>query len=196
MGDDNPFTSNNTSGGAGTGTSGSGGDNYEPPVRIGEEADCRCKMICPDCGGCTDATVPEGCEPCSCGIFAEKSEEYDCNDGFVYEQVYPRDLNDNKYDCSEWAYFILAQAKPELAKKICSSQKYANTTKFKDYISANGGFRKDSPKVGDIVMWSGHIEFVTEVSGEKFVMHGFRSAGEKYCPPDHFGKKFFWVYLA
>jgi hypothetical protein len=66
MGDDNPFTSNNTSGGAGTGTSGSGGDNYEPPVRIGEEAECRCKMICPDCGGCTDATVPEGCEPCSC----------------------------------------------------------------------------------------------------------------------------------
>jgi hypothetical protein len=50
--------------------------------------------------------------------------------------------------------------------------------------------------VGDIVMWSGHIEFVAEVSGEKFVMHGFRSASEKYCPPDHFGKsssEFIWL---
>lgn len=121
-------------------------------------------------------------------ILAEKSEEYDCEDGYVYEQLYPRDPNDNKFDCSEWAYYIIAQVKPTLAKEICSSQKYVNTTKFIDYITANGGFRINNPKVGDIVMWTGHIEFVTEVSGEKFVMHGFRSASEKYCPPDHFGK--------
>jgi hypothetical protein len=66
MGDTNPFTSNNTSGGAGTGTSGPGGDNYERPVKRGEEAECRCRIPCPVCGGCTDETVPEGCEPCSC----------------------------------------------------------------------------------------------------------------------------------
>ena len=119
-------------------------------------------------------------------ILAERSEEYNCDDGFVYEQLYPRDPNDNKFDCSEWAYYIIAQVKPTLAKEICSSQKYVNTTKFIDYITANGGFRINNPKVGDIVMWTGHIEFVTEVSGEKFVMHGCRSSN--YCAPSYMGK--------
>jgi hypothetical protein len=35
-------------------------------VKRGEEAECRCRIPCPVCGGCTDETVPEGCEPCSC----------------------------------------------------------------------------------------------------------------------------------
>ncbi|HKK61756.1 MAG TPA: hypothetical protein VJ951_04300 [Bacteroidales bacterium] len=41
------------------------------------EEECICEVPCPECGGCTDATVPEGCEPCSC---CENNFNFKCID--------------------------------------------------------------------------------------------------------------------
>lgn len=89
----------------------------------------------------------------------------------TYKQVRPLNLEDSKTDCSEHVYSVMKKTNPEIAKGFVKDGG-VNTRTIKSYINKNGGFRKTKPKNGDLIMWEGHVEYVTDVDGEKFLTHG------------------------
>jgi len=100
----------------------------------------------------------------------------------TYGHDFPRNYTNKTLDCSEFVFQVLKDASPKLATKIGGDGKYVNTKSFYEYITKNGEFRTIEPKVGDFVMWytwdsvnerqHGHIEIITKVNGERFVMYG------------------------
>jgi hypothetical protein len=176
---------------------------------------CDC---CQDSGGYCDCCNPEPNDPCD-----PTSTEYDpcycdnvdCGEIEEEESVTNKDVADTSkkytgqfkrgrtnpvtletkvFDCSAWVYFVILNLDKDLAKAI-SSNGTPTTTAFKNYIEAHGGFRTNGPKVGDIVMWNGHIEIVVEADGNNFVMSGSsgatgsdipRTEGEGWLDTEHY----------
>lgn len=85
--------------------------------------------------------------------------------------------DDTFCDCSEFVLRVLKDSDPEIYKKLVEVDEAGNTfgstsTIRKGIENMGDSFRKTDPKVGDLIMWEGHVEFVNTVEGQKFTTLG------------------------
>jgi RHS repeat-associated protein len=112
----------------------------------------------------------------------KRVEESKSRDGTqTYDQIRPLNLEDDKTDCSEHVYSVMCKTDPEIAKGFLVDGN-VNTNTIRKYIESHGGFRKTNPKDGDLIMWEGHIEIITDVDGDKFLIHGARGSKGSEVP--------------
>jgi hypothetical protein len=96
-----------------------------------------------------------------------------------------------RFDCSGWLDYVLYSVYPSLWKDMVTDPKSgfgSVTDVILPYALANGGIRKDNPKVGDIVFWDAHVEFILSVNGNTFVAIGssVSKPNDKNVPSDQY----------
>ena len=100
---------------------------------------------------------------------------------------YPRIYSNNYVDCSEYCYLVMKKYSPVIADGFVKNGN-VNTASIQEYIEAHGGFRKENPQIGDLVMWNGHVAIVSAVYGKYWIMHG--ASGKNDTPvPRYTGRK-------
>jgi hypothetical protein len=82
--------------------------------------------------------------------------------------VYNPKAGITKFDCSGYVAYRLYSKYPELVK-VLNIGPSANIIK---YANQFGGIRQSNPKVGDLVLWTGHVEIITTTDGQKFETMG------------------------
>lgn len=112
---------------------------------------------------------------------------------FTRLSVRPVTPQTTKFDCSAWVYFVISKIDINVANSLCSSPGYVTTASIKSYIAHQGGSYHATPEIGDLAVWSGHVEFVVNYDGTHVTISGSRGAdgspvprttGEDYLTPD------------
>jgi len=84
-------------------------------------------------------------------------------------------LEDKFLDCSEFVLRVLKESDPDIYKKLVTTDKNGyfnqNTATMQTQIGITN-FRKTNPKVGDLIMWGGHVELILKVNGGSFTTIG------------------------
>ena len=98
-------------------------------------------------------------------------------------------------DCSEFVLRVLKHTDPDVYNSLimidAKGRHLGNTSTIRDGIARLGGtIRTSNPQVGDIAVWTGHVEFVESVNGNNFSMFG---AGGSAAVPRSVGQG--WLYV-
>src|SRR5690554_1285975 len=104
---------------------------------------------------------------------------------YVYGQDRPGgklNFEDVKMDCSECIAYVLQKTDPKIAK-LFTVNGNINTSTINKAIDESGiPLRKTNPKVGDIAIWTKHVEFVETVDGKNFTTIGARGKAGSAVP--------------
>lgn len=95
------------------------------------------------------------------------------------------DFSDSYCDCSEFVLLVLKETDPKVYQKLimtdAQGRQLGNTGTIQNGISALGGsIRTSDPKIGDLAIWTGHVEFVQSVNGSYFTLFG--AGGSSFVP--------------
>lgn len=104
-----------------------------------------------------------------------------------YDDVRPVVMSPTKgkthYDCTGWLSYVLNNTYPSLLKAIASNDSWGigPTSEVEAYAKLNGGIG-NTPHVGDIAIWGGHVEIVVSVDGTVFQTSGSSGRGGSLIP--------------